>query len=177
MLSAPDAVQKVKNLLGAQDDWQFLRLLGSGNHLVQRPIPFESDLVQETEGRHRHNDGVGGQFLFVRQIDLVGADLLGSQQFRRLVEVSREERDLLDVHLLGAHCKVPDLHVLDHAFAERSHTRAPLRERLAAANSRLMVSQRNAQGEENWKLRWALPGVHYPSMEHGFGTTTYRTAV
>ena len=58
---------------------------------------------------------------------LVGADLLGSQQFRRLVEVPREERDLLDVHLLGAHCEIPDLHVLDHAFAERSHTRAPLR--------------------------------------------------
>jgi len=78
MLSALDAVQKVKDFLGAQDDWQFLRLLGSGNHLVQRPIPFEGDLVQETEGRHRHNNGVGGQFLFVRQIDLVGADLLGS---------------------------------------------------------------------------------------------------
>ena len=44
---------------------------------------------------------------------LVGADLLGSQQFRRLVEVPREQGNLLDVHLLGAHCKVPDLHVLD----------------------------------------------------------------
>jgi hypothetical protein len=70
MLSDPDAVQKVKNLLGAQDDWQFLRLLRSGNHLVQRPILFEGDLVQETEGRYRHNNGVGSQFLFVRQVEL-----------------------------------------------------------------------------------------------------------
>ena len=83
------------------------------------------------------------------------------------MEVSREERDLLDVHLLGAHCKVPDLHVLDHALAKRSHTRAPLREGLAAANSRLMVSQKNAQGEEKleaavgttyrWSTAVALP--------------------
>ena len=82
MLSAPDAVQKVKDLLRAKDDGQPLRLLWGGNHLIHRPTPFESDLVQETERRHRHNNGVGVQFLFVRQIDLVGADLLGSQQFR-----------------------------------------------------------------------------------------------
>jgi len=68
--------------------------------------------------RHRgdrpaRRHGVGGQSLFVCQIDLVGTDLLGSQHFRRLVEVLREQGDLLDVHLLGAHCKVPDLHVLD----------------------------------------------------------------
>jgi len=49
---------------------------------------------------------------------------------------------------------------------------------LAAANSRLMVSQRNAQGEEKLEAAvgttWcALP----PLMEHGCGTTTYRTAV
>src|SRR5215831_17644584 len=158
MLSGPDAVQKVKNLLGAQDDWQFLRLLRSGNHLIQRPILFEGDLVQETEGRHRHNNGVGGQFLFVRQIDLVGADLVGPQQFRRLVEVPREPGDLLDVHLLGAHCKVPDLHILDHASAETSHNASSFAIGLAAANSRLMVSQRNARGEEK---REAAVGTTY----------------
>src|SRR5712664_654766 len=81
MFSAPDAVQKLKNFFRAQDHGQFLRLLRSGNHLFQGPIPFERDLIQKTECRNRDENGTGGQFLFVRQIDMIGADLLWSQQF------------------------------------------------------------------------------------------------
>lgn len=56
---------------------------------------------------------------FIRQIDLVDTNLLGPSSSSDLWK-SRAKQNTL--HLLAAQCKVPDLHILDHALEKRSHT-------------------------------------------------------
>jgi hypothetical protein len=64
---------------------------------------------------------LGGQLLFVGQVDLVSAYLLRAQGFRRPVEVARKQRDLFHVRGLGTRGEIPHLHILDHALAKGSH--------------------------------------------------------
>jgi hypothetical protein len=42
----------------------------------------EGDLVKETQGGDRDEDGTGSQFLFVGQVDFVRANFLRTQDFR-----------------------------------------------------------------------------------------------
>ena len=62
--------------------------LGRGNGLSQVPASFEGDLIEEAQGRDRDRDRTGRHLLAVGEEQLVVADLLGSQQRRRLAEVT-----------------------------------------------------------------------------------------
>ena len=91
---------------------------------------------------------LGDIFLrFVRK-QLVVADLLGSQQRRRLAEVTGEQRHLLEVGVLCERRKMAHLHVLGHTEAEWCQGKASLRDRMEwAAGSESMVSQRELTGK------------------------------
>jgi hypothetical protein len=70
MFPAPDAVQKRKNFLGAQDDGQLLGPLGCGDDFLEAPAFLERHVVQEAQGGNGDDDRAGRQFLFVCQIYL-----------------------------------------------------------------------------------------------------------
>src|SRR5262249_4023559 len=97
MQEAVNAAEKVHDLFGAENNGKFLRFLGSRDDVVQFPIPMQGNSVKETKGRGGDQDGTGGELLFVGQIDLIGTNLLGAEEFRRLVEVTRKQGDLLHV--------------------------------------------------------------------------------
>src|SRR5713226_10151177 len=60
-------------------------------------------------------------FLSFRQIDLIRANVLGSQHIRRLSEVTCEQRNLLEVRCLGMRRQIPYLHILRHSLSKNSH--------------------------------------------------------
>ena len=82
LLGPFQALQKPADLLGAENDGQLVRLAGQGEDLWQGPLLVEGDLVEEAQGSYRQQNGTGGQLLFVGQVELVGANLLGTQQCR-----------------------------------------------------------------------------------------------
>src|SRR5947209_18551977 len=88
MLGAAYAVQKVEDLLRTQNHRQPLRLLRRRNGVVEAPVLLEGNLVEKSQGGNSDEDGARRQFPFVSQINLVGADVLGAQLFRRFIEVT-----------------------------------------------------------------------------------------
>ena len=67
MLQAADAIEKVKNLLRAEDHGKLLRLLGRRNDFLNKPLSFERDLIEEAEGGDGRQNRSGASFLsFVR---------------------------------------------------------------------------------------------------------------
>src|SRR5260370_13882985 len=97
MFGAGDGPEKLHNFLGAKNDRQFLWLLGRGDDLFKGPVLLESDFVKETQRANCNENRTGRQFLFIRQIDLVGTNLLRSQHFRRLAKMSGEKGEQSDV--------------------------------------------------------------------------------
>jgi hypothetical protein len=77
LFGASDALEKVQDLLWAENDGQFLGLLGCWDDLIERPLPFQRDFVEKAQSGDRDENGASGQFLFVSEVDLIGADLLG----------------------------------------------------------------------------------------------------
>jgi hypothetical protein len=82
MFPAAHAAQKVEDLLRAQDHRQFLWPLGRRDNVSEAPVLFEGDLVEESQGGDGDEDGARRQFLFVGQVNLVGADVLRTQLLR-----------------------------------------------------------------------------------------------
>src|SRR5215469_3926575 len=82
---------------------------------------MKRDFVEETKSRYRNEDGTCSELPFVCQVDLVGANLIWSQFFRRFTEMACEQRDLLHVGVLGMRREVPHLHVLGHASSKGCH--------------------------------------------------------
>jgi hypothetical protein len=80
----------VYDFLRAQNDGQFLRLLGKRKHIREGPFPLEGDLVEEAKCRNSDVYRTGSKLLLIRQIDLICANVLGSQRIRRLAEVASE---------------------------------------------------------------------------------------
>ena len=79
VLGAGHATEKVPDLFRAENDGQFLGFLGCGNDVFQAPILVQGDLVEETQGGHRDEDGTGSQLLFIGQVHLVGTNLFRPQ--------------------------------------------------------------------------------------------------
>ena len=77
---------------------------------------------------HRDDYGSRRQLLFVCQVDLIGANIRRTQLFRRLVEVARKKRDLLQIRHLRVECEIPHLHVFSHPLAKRCHGKTPFRD-------------------------------------------------
>jgi hypothetical protein len=63
-------------------------------------------------------DRAGRQLLLVGEIDLIGSNVLAAEQVRRLAEVTRKQRHLLQIRELGIERKIAHLHVLAHALAK-----------------------------------------------------------
>ena len=89
-LRLPTHSRKWRTSSGLRTDREFLRLLRCRDHLLERPLSFERDFVEEAEGGDRRTNGNGRQLPFVGEIDLIAADLFRPQFLGGLVEVARK---------------------------------------------------------------------------------------
>ena len=101
MLRGLDRVEKLDDFLRAEHDRQRLRRLRRGEHVVEGPPLLKRDPIEEAERRHGDEQRARCQAAFGGQVDLVGADLLGTEPLGGPVEVAGEPRDGLDVGALG----------------------------------------------------------------------------
>ena len=79
MLDAPDTGQKLQNFFLSQDNRQLLGLFGRWNYFFQVPGSMERDFVEETKSRYGYDNRAWSELPFVREINLVRANLLRSQ--------------------------------------------------------------------------------------------------
>src|SRR6478736_1182415 len=63
----------------------------------------------------------GSKLLLIRQIDLICANVLGSQRIRRLAEVACEQRNLLEIGCLRVTRQISYLHILRHSLSKNGH--------------------------------------------------------
>jgi len=103
MFPSPDAAQKLNDFLGAENNGQFFRHLGNRDEIGKGPVFLQSDSVEEVQRCDGDDDGTCRKLPFIRQVKLVGPNVLRSQNFRRLLEILCESGDLLNVGLLGVH--------------------------------------------------------------------------
>ena len=82
MLRAAHSTEKLQDFLWAQDNGQSLRLFGCRDHVVKRPLPFERDLVEESESGNGDKNRTRVQLPLIDEIYLVGPDLLWPQLLR-----------------------------------------------------------------------------------------------
>ena len=92
-----DGIRKGDDLLGAGDHRQLGGLLGCGQDLGNVPVLLQRDAVQEAQSGDGHGDRTGSEALPGGEMNLICADLLGTEQFRGLAEVAGEQRDLPDM--------------------------------------------------------------------------------
>jgi hypothetical protein len=97
VFEALDAAKEVQHLLGAENDGQCLWRLWARNDPVEIPIEAERDAVEESKRRDGHLHRAWRQLLLVRQIDLVGMDILRAEQIRRFSEMPGELRNLQQI--------------------------------------------------------------------------------
>ena len=76
VFEALDAAKEVQYLLRAENDGQCLWRFWARNDLVEIPIEAERDAVEKSKRCDGHVHRSWRQLLLVRQIDLVGADIL-----------------------------------------------------------------------------------------------------
>src|SRR5271166_1329829 len=79
MLDAPHTGQKLQNFFLSQDHRQLLRFFGRWNYFFQVPSPMERDFIEETKSRYSDDNRAWSEHPFVREINLVRANLLRSQ--------------------------------------------------------------------------------------------------
>ena len=77
MLELCTQLKKLQDFFRTQDNRQLLRLLGRRDDFFQGPVLMKRDFVEETKSGYGDEDGTGSQLLFVGQVDLVRANLLG----------------------------------------------------------------------------------------------------
>src|SRR5262249_51575169 len=85
------------------------------------PVFGQCGPVEEAQGRDRVVESTPTYLLFLDQVDLVSADLLGAELIRGPPEMPRILCHGCDIGLLRTGCKVADLHVIEHALAKRIH--------------------------------------------------------
>src|ERR1700730_5454913 len=90
-------------------------------NLFDLPCLLERNVVEEAKGCNSHAYRLRCQLLFICQIDQIGSDVFWAEQFRRLTEVTGEQRDLLDVRGSSVRRPVPYLEILDHPFPKTCH--------------------------------------------------------
>src|ERR1700739_4109301 len=79
---APHTGQKLQNFFLSQDHRQLLRFFGCWNYFFQVPSPMERDFVKETKSRYGDDNRAWSELPFVREVNLVRANLLRSQYLR-----------------------------------------------------------------------------------------------
>ena len=116
-----DRNEKGDDLLGAGHHGQLGGLLRRGQDLGDVSVLLERDAVQEAQRGGGRGDRAASETPLGGEMDLVLADLLGSEQLGGLAEVASEHRDLVDVGVLRAGGQVADLHVFRRAAAKVCH--------------------------------------------------------
>jgi len=88
---------------------------------VEAPVPAECDAVEELQGTERLIVGAGGDVPVMGEVEQVGSDLGGPQDFGRLAEVPGEACDAGDVGRDGLALEPVQGHVVDHSLPQGSH--------------------------------------------------------
>ena len=115
MFEALDAAKEVQHLLRAENDGQCLWRLWARNDPLEIQIEAERDAVEKSKRCDGHLHRAWRQLLLVRQIDLVGVDILRAEQIRRFSEMPGELRNLPQIRILRVSRQVADLHVFHRA--------------------------------------------------------------
>src|SRR5262249_39577558 len=96
MAEAGDGLEEAVDLVEAQDDRE-LGLAASAGEPLEAPVPAECDAVEESEGTEGLIVGAGGDLAVVGEVEQVGSDLGGPQEFGGLAEMACEACDAVDV--------------------------------------------------------------------------------
>src|SRR5262249_21021957 len=105
--------QQRLDLVATEDDRERLGLFGIRDE-VDHPRTAQGGLVEKAEGAHGlDKDALRG--LLVEEVELVGADVLGSQAIRRGGEVLGELSRVAQIAIDGVGRVVAYLHVFEHA--------------------------------------------------------------
>src|SRR5580698_5708144 len=99
--------------------------MARGDIVLNDPVSFEGDGVEEPKRGHRDDDRTGREPSLPRQVEQIRPDLSWPEKVGRFTKVAGEMDDLRDIHSLRVWCHVADLHVLDHATAKRAHGQLP----------------------------------------------------
>ena len=86
MVGQVDGIKEADDFLRTEHDGERLHPFRDRQHLCRIPRAAERDVVQEAQSTDGDDDRPGGQPALVGQVQLVGADLLGAEAIRRLVE-------------------------------------------------------------------------------------------
>jgi len=122
VLDVGDGFEEPRNLGETQRDGEFPFRLGAGN-VIDGPVLVKGRPIEKTNCADRLVQVTPRQALLIHQVKLVGTDLLGTEQLRRLAEVLGELRDLGNVGFLGPGREVAHPHVLDHPLPQGCHGR------------------------------------------------------
>lgn len=114
MLVARHGIEELADLLPAQDERQSDLSFRRRDDRLDRPVLLEGHLVEKPERGDRHEERARRQLPLGGEMELIRADLLGTQVLRGPAEMTGELRDVLHVRGLGLLGEIPDLHVLDH---------------------------------------------------------------
>src|SRR5207247_8161041 len=113
MLEVAWGQQQGLDLVATEDDGERLGLLGVRD-IVDHPWAAEGGLVEKAEGTHGlDKDALRG--LLVEEVELVGADVLGSQAIRRGAKVLGELGEVAQIPIDRVKRVVAYLHVFEHA--------------------------------------------------------------
>src|SRR5207244_2148193 len=113
MLEVAWSKQQRLDLVATEDDRELLGLFGIRD-IVDHPGTTQGGLVDKAEGTHGlDEDTLGG--LGMEQMELIGADVLGSQAIRRGAKVLGELGDVAQIAINRVGRVVAYLHVFEHA--------------------------------------------------------------
>jgi len=137
MLQQLDGIEKAYDLIAAQYDGQPLRLAAGRNDIVDAPLPLERDLVEEADRGDGHQHRACRELPVLAQMNLVGSDVVGSEQLGRLA--GRTGRFAADTSVGCAARDCGPAYPLSCAGEAGSWT-APMRDE-ARGSARSMISQ------------------------------------
>ena len=116
----PDQRQDAPDLVAAEDDGQPVRLRWA-HQRQDRERLAERVLDEELDAAQGDRDGGPRAVLDRREVQEVLPQLLVGHEVGRFVEVRGQLADGADVGLLGPRRERAELHVLEHALAQRCH--------------------------------------------------------
>src|SRR6516162_7884644 len=97
MFSTLHAIKKMQHLFGTQNDRKLLRFFWERNDFREAPFLLEGHLIKKAERSYSNMYRSSCCFLLVCEIQLVDADVFRTQQVRRSIKMTREQRDLLKI--------------------------------------------------------------------------------
>jgi hypothetical protein len=113
MLEVVWSEQQRLDLVATEEDRELLGFFGVRD-IVHHPGTAQGGLVEKAEGTHGlDEDALGG--VGMEQMELIGADVLGSQAIRRGAKVLGELGHVAQIAVDGVGRVVANRHVVEHA--------------------------------------------------------------